>query len=420
MTETLELHFPDCLAEDFPEETPVAWAAVASVEKLLDGPLSDSLARHSPALAGNDWSNYLRCSIARMVHAARALRRAGALEGRLLDYGAYFGNFSLMFADLGCQVDAVDAFNAYGESLDRPASLMRTRGIRVLDFGEVGRDLSGLPPSSYDVVLCAGVIEHMPHSPRGLLASLNRILRPGGHLVLDTPNLAHLYKRQTLARGESVWPPLEAQFYSPIPYEGHHREYTAAEVAWMLHEVGHQVQSIELYNYSIYEQSALRDRDVTNFWKAVADPTLREYITTLSRRGELTTPVGVPADWRSLIVETEPHWQKRRPASSPPHRGGDIVESEPLLARLQAGIASRDQQIASRDQLLSDLRTEDANIRRAAVADVTERDRTIHQLNNRIVELNDELGALRGAFDATFGETCKRLWRRLVRRRRAS
>src|SRR5213083_1809737 len=71
-----------------------------------------SLARRSPALAGFDWLGYLRCSLARMVHAAAALRRRGVVSGRLLDYGSYFGNFALMFARSGFSVDAVDSYRA--------------------------------------------------------------------------------------------------------------------------------------------------------------------------------------------------------------------------------------------------------------------------------------------------------------------
>ncbi len=395
MIEPLNLDFPACLDEDFPQDLPVARAAVERVQAVLDGPSYVALERHSPALKENDWANYLRCSVARMVHAAGALRRAGVRTGRLLDYGAYFGNFAGMFADLGFEVEAVDFFRTYEGALERPLSLMRDRGVTVRDFDEVGRDLMGLAEGGYDVVLCAGVIEHIPHSPKGLLASLNRVLKPGGHLIVDTPNVAHLYKRQALARGDSVWPPLVAQFYSPVPYEGHHREYTAPEVAWMLHEVGHRVRSIELYSYSCYEQPELRGRDVTNFWKMVADPTAREYITTLSRRGEHTRAEGPAPRWQTLLVESEPHWLRMSPGASPPV-SGDLADVEPMLVELQRGIVTR-------DQIVVDLHTE-----------VTARDTTIDELNSRIVELNDRMGVLQGQFDSTLGEWLRRRWRSLT------
>src|SRR3954453_1623542 len=139
MTDTLNLRFLDGLAEDFPAELPAAREAVDEVVAVVNGASYAALEEHSPALRDNDWSNYLRCSIARMVHAAAALRRAGVVGGRLLDYGAYFGNFSGMFAALGFQVDAIDGFRSYGASLEKPLALMRQQGVTVLDYADAGR-----------------------------------------------------------------------------------------------------------------------------------------------------------------------------------------------------------------------------------------------------------------------------------------
>lgn len=392
MTESLDLQFPACLSQDFAAELPAAQASLERILGALSGASYEALERHSPALKENDWSNYLRCSVARMVHAAGALRRAGVTGGRLLDYGAYFGNFSGMFADLGFTVDAIDGFDSYTGALEGPLALMRERGINILDFKDQGRDLAGLPEASYDVVLCAGVIEHMPHSPLGLLTLLNRVLKPGGHLITDTPNLAHLYKRQSLARGESVWPPLAAQFYSPIPYEGHHREYTAPEVAWMLHEVGHEVLAIELYSYSCYEQPVLTGRDITNFWRTIADPTQREYITVLSRRGAQTKAAGPAPDWRTLFVESEPHWLALQPPVAAVSTG-DLSDVEPLLVQLQ-------QDVVLRDALLVEVRAENAELHRQSGLEMAARDQTIDALRTEVGRLNDRIGELQGEKDA--------------------
>lgn len=406
MSEPLDLHFPDCLATDFAAELPAARAAVDRIVEVL-GRDFDTLERHSPALQDNDWANYLRCSIARMVHAAGALRRAGVSSGRLLDYGSYFGNFAAMFSALGFEVDAIDAFQDYAPALDQPLRLMRERGVRILDYAEFGQDLSGVTAGSYDVIFCGGVIEHMPHTPLGLLTALNHALKPHGHLIIDTPNLAHLYKRQALARGETVWPPLRAQFYSPVPYEGHHREYVAPEVAWMLHEVGHEVLSVELYSYSCYEQAELRGRDVTNFWKMVADPTLREYITTLSRRGNQPRPSGSAPDWRSLLVETEPFWRAAHGAAE--FRADQLIESEPLLQELTAAVELRDREIERRDSILAEQQVERNDA-------VTIRDHTIGDLSAQIASLQGRHDDLQRAFDAKLSEIIKRRIRRLLGR----
>src|SRR4030095_26918 len=174
------------------------------------------LARRSPALSGFDWSGDLRCSIARLGHTGAALRRRGVLSGRLLDYGSYFGNFALMFARAGFSVDAVDSYRAYEHTFDGPRRVLAEAGVHVHDFDDLGYGLSELE-TRYDVVLCMGVIEHIPSSPKPLLDALNRVLRPGGTLVIATPNLVHLYNRQKFARGETVMADIQAQYETELP-----------------------------------------------------------------------------------------------------------------------------------------------------------------------------------------------------------
>jgi len=311
--ETLDLDLSSTLAQDFPVEFPAAFGAVERVLDTVRGVDLDGLARRSPALRGFDWANYLRCSTVRMAHAAGALRRRGIAGGRLLDYGSYFGNTALMFRALGFDVHAVDAYDDYRGLLDGPEALLRESGVLVRSFADVGADLHSLAADTFDVIVCLGVIEHIPHTPRLFVEGLNRVLRRGGVLLLDTPNLAYLYKRRQLERGESVWPPLSAQYYTEPPYEGHHREYTADELVWIVSQIGHVDAELELYNYSIYQLRKLAGQDLANFRETALDPERREYITVSSRKpraGESLTS-RQPANWRDCFVETEQLWVDR-------------------------------------------------------------------------------------------------------------
>lgn len=387
----LRLDFPACLAADFPLETPLAIRAVDEVlAAIAASPGFAPLEDLSPGLRGNDWSHYLRCSQARMVHAAAALRARGVTGGRVLDYGAYFGNFSLMFRALGFEVDAVDAYGVYAPSLSPVLERLGQAGIRTLDFADTGRDLARLDAGSYDVVLCMGVIEHVPHTPRVLLEPLDRVLRPGGRLVMDTPNLAQLPNRQKLARGEPIMTPLPIQYPSGIPFEGHHREYTADEMIWMVQALGHEPLTCQLFNYSAYAQPVLQGRDVTNYWRTIASPTLRELVMVVSQKG--TAPrAAAEVPWSAVFEETEPYWQARLPASAPESAEG-LIATETLVVDLQAAVTTRDQMLAS--------------LQASAVAEVAVRDAEIASLNAR-------LGAAQSALDRTPSERLKRLARRL-------
>ncbi|GAA3070621.1 class I SAM-dependent methyltransferase [Streptomyces glomeratus] len=60
----------------------------------------------------------------------------------------------------------------------------------------------GLPfrPQSADAVLFSEVLEHLV-DPDSALDEIRRVLRPGGHLMLSTPNLAAWYNRALLLLG---------------------------------------------------------------------------------------------------------------------------------------------------------------------------------------------------------------------------
>jgi SAM-dependent methyltransferase len=373
LDETVDLNFPECLRADFPDELPLAIDAVQRVLETIAGHSFGSLAVHSPALAEFDWANYLTCGIARMVHVLGALRRRG-VSGRVLDYGSYFGNVSLMLREAGFTVDAVDSYAAYGESFFPCSALLNRSGVPVMDFADVGRDLHGLPADTYDAVIFLGVIEHIPHSPRQTLLAIDRVLKPGGHLVVDTPNHSYLYSRQRLARGESVMASIEAQFATVGEFEGHHREYTPGEVLWMLKLIGHTDALLEMFNYSQYGLPVVERRDLSNHWDMLLDPSMREVIMTISRKPSPEGGVAIPEDWHDVLHEAETYWNGRIPATDSVARDlTTLVNSEILLGRLlhrlHVDVSQRDRmlddqqahlhgEIELRDRLLGDLQAE--------------------------------------------------------------
>jgi hypothetical protein len=272
-------------------------------------------------------------------------------------------------------------------------------GVQFYDFEEVGYGVRGLD-TRYDVVLCMGVIEHIPSSPRPLLDTLNRVLRPGGLLVVDTPNLVHLYNRQKFARGETVLAEIEAQYETELPFEGHHREYTIPELVWMLRRIGHSQISVEAFNYSSYALGTLVSRDVHNHWNMVRDPTLREYLMTVSARPATDAVAGGDTrDWRALIEDPEQSWLRALPAAMADQPRQVDVDRELQLVKMQNEVSKRD-------------------IERAAVQhEVNRRDEMLRELHDRFVhevQLRDEIiDGLRREQDWV-----RRGWRRFIIGRR--
>jgi 2-polyprenyl-3-methyl-5-hydroxy-6-metoxy-1,4-benzoquinol methylase len=98
----------------------------------------------------------------------------------VLDVGCGSGANSLRLAQKGHRVHGVDV----SEIAIRHYCSHGFDG-RVADV-EVGLDY---PAASFDCVFCSEVIEHMT-SPGIVASEMNRILKPGGLLVISTPNSA--------------------------------------------------------------------------------------------------------------------------------------------------------------------------------------------------------------------------------------
>jgi len=280
----LKLDFPRCLEQEFPEEFPLVWEVLDQVIKETKGKSFPELERNSPGLKGCDWEAYLRCSAVRMVRVLRALKKRQVVGGTLLDVGSYFGNFSLLLSKAGFQVVAIDSYKRYGNDLDFIVQLLKKEKIEVLDFQDIGEDWHQIASESFDVIACLGVIEHIPHTPRQILEPIHRVLKNEGWFLLDTPNLAYIYNRQKLAKGESVFVPINIQYYTEIPFDGHHREYTSDEITWMLQTMGQEEISIEAFFYSPYSIEYLCGKDLENFILMMEDPSSQEVLLTVSQK----------------------------------------------------------------------------------------------------------------------------------------
>ena len=278
------LNFEDDLLMQFPQSGPVALKVSHEIIDMIKEVSFDDLTIHSPGLKGYDWKSYIKLSAIRVAYAHHSLITADKTTGRILDLGSYFGNFSFALSRLNYKVDALDSYKKYGNAFSRITKQFKEENITVLDFQDIGYDLNKIPSNSYDAILFMGVIEHLAHTPKPLLDAINRILKKGGVLIMDTPNLAYQYKRNIANTGGSSYPSIQDQFETQIPFEGHHREYTTQEIQWILKKIGHQIIFIDHFNYSYYSLKELTGYDAVCFEKMRRDPFRREIIVTASKK----------------------------------------------------------------------------------------------------------------------------------------
>lgn len=156
---------------------------------------------------------------------------------RVLELGAspYFMTF-LIQKYFGYKVDTANFFGDYRS----PSGGEGTLKITSTTFHEsheytypifnLESDPYPFPDNSFDIVLCCEIIEHLVMNPSHMLAEIHRILKPGGYLLLTTPNIASLKNAMLLLRGKNI-----QHHYSGYGIYGrHNREFTAKELSDLL------------------------------------------------------------------------------------------------------------------------------------------------------------------------------------------
>lgn len=127
-------------------------------------------------------------------------------SGRLLDVGFGTGSNLRRMQELGWQVEGVDV----DENAVRNA---RAKGLRV-HLGSVAEQK--FPDNTFEAVTMSHVIEHVPN-PIGLLRECYRILKPGGRLLVVTPNASSWGHRLYADAWLGLEPPRHLHIFSGAP-----------------------------------------------------------------------------------------------------------------------------------------------------------------------------------------------------------
>jgi 2-polyprenyl-3-methyl-5-hydroxy-6-metoxy-1,4-benzoquinol methylase len=168
---------------------------------------------------------------------ASLARQAGG--GRALDVSSGIGFVPVILRRLGLDVIATER----DPSLARFA---RQSGTEVLRF-EIGKDRLPLDTGTLDLLVLAEVLEHLKLPPSSTIRNLSAMLRPGGTLLLTTPNIARLAHIEALAAGENFlerFPEDLPTGADPTDYVEHVREYSVRELVEAVEEAGLGVEEV--------------------------------------------------------------------------------------------------------------------------------------------------------------------------------
>jgi SAM-dependent methyltransferase len=173
----------------------------------------------------------------------------------VLDVGCANGYITCLFSELGFRVSAIDSY----EDADRDR-MFAMRGIHYAQGNlNDAAPLANVADNTMDVVVLGEVFEHILNHPAGLLQAVFRILRPGGTVILTTPNPSTLINAvRLLCDGYVLWG--TPSFLRDVKLHGnavidrgdiHYREYPAWIVADLMKEIGFRIDSVQYYRSGI-------------------------------------------------------------------------------------------------------------------------------------------------------------------------
>ena len=176
----------------------------------------------------DNWSNHAE----RYAADLQLIRPRVPLGANLMEIGSAPCHMTAILKQSGYNVVGVDI------KPSRVADFIESMG---LDVRECDCELAPLPfeDGSFSGALLCDTVEHLRIDPLIVLSEINRILVPGGVLLLTTPNVYSLPSIARFALGRSMADPLtEFRKIRELGHMGHVREYSAGEMVRLIGALG--------------------------------------------------------------------------------------------------------------------------------------------------------------------------------------
>lgn len=234
--------------------------------------------RSSVGLGGR-WIVPLLPSIRAKANAeCRHLPKLPKLGGRLLDVGFGNGGFLKIASEIGWDA----------EGIDFDAKAVEVASAQGLNVRRASVDELLHQNTLYDVITISHVIEHVS-DPNVLLKNLHRLLKPGGFLWLETPNIQSLNSIKFGPDWVNLDPPRHLVLFNPVSL----RESLAKAGFVALFQRWHGMVSLSSYTASETIASGLSAKNtipkllpnsvaLINELREIFQPSAREFLTFLA------------------------------------------------------------------------------------------------------------------------------------------
>lgn len=278
-------------------------AAAAAVAAVCQTPSTPQPASVEPEYifgwaADPDAKSYVRTHITRLQKTL-AITPPGGPDQRILEMGAYLQITPALKTKLGYGEVRGCYYGPLGEVERKEiASETGERFTCEVDLFDAERDPFPYPDESFDTVLCGELIEHLPSDPMHMMSEVNRILKPGGHFVLTTPNICSTRAISAILQG--YHPGFFPAYIRPCADGSdagarHAREYAPREIVHLFRDSGFEVALLETGEF----------RDEPHPEHEWVRHLLTQYKVGTDLRGDGIYAVGVK---RGPVRERHPSW----------------------------------------------------------------------------------------------------------------
>ncbi len=267
-----------------------------------------------------------------------------------------------------------------------------------IDQCDLERQRLQLEDSTFDLVTCFEMLEHLRFDPIFMMLEIHRVLRPGGLLLLTTPNSSGW---ESLARAAEFDTPLMfSSYFADGSGIGHCKEYSVNELRQFVQNAGFSIEEFDTFD-TIPPPAGLTERhtpllrylETQDWWK----PELRKQSHLVLARKASSPRMRM---YRPLYTEDFTFAEAKSPAENtrvvPSEIGGAVQQLDEKL-RLSTYITRLQDEIESRTRWALSLEKSEREHRDALAklsAEFDQRGRWALSLDQEVRNQREHIAAL--------------------------
>ena len=217
-----------------------------------------------------------------LIHEARYKKILKELDSRLR------GNDKARILDVGCYPyhlgSALEKMGHDVWGISSEHEPIKNKRVAILN---IETDAFPYKDNTFDIILCSEVLELLPHSPMPAIREMYRVAKPGGSVLITTPNIAGSIHSLYTLFGKT----LPTQKQTENIYHRHNHEYTLPELSGIIKKSGWIIEkSMYVIGYPPFRKRNKTDNPLlwsgkfANFLAMSAVPRLRDTLLIIGKK----------------------------------------------------------------------------------------------------------------------------------------